>query len=463
MITIKEKEWEDKFVEEEYKKLTDLIQGNKCPGDFSCSGVCPVVPDIHFKASNTFLDPSFTDGKENAVNRTAISIHDLIGLCSQAPFGRNEETVVDTTVRSCWQLNPEEFTISSNPTWNKAFDELTTAASRILAPGVKSRNVELRLYKLLVYEKGSFFLPHRDTQKDENHFGTLVLSLPVKHKGGTLFVRHMGQERSYNLGPGRVTSKCQWAAFYTDVEHEIKEITSGNRITLIYHLYSGRGCKLVTPIAADVEHPIVQSLKKLEEYLAQKHGDEKYHKYFNAGYLMEHKYTPKSLKPENLKGRDAVIYQLLSAAKCKLKVLPIDVRVNGFGSDDNGDCDIDDIDLMDEHIDEPGVEFSELDPAAVMAKGGSWKNTPSRLMENIRWLIHHIKDYARCMKKVDRKIRGSGNEGCEWHTTYMTSAIIIQLCKSDPKQGTKRKFSLEHARRPYPSQWNMDRLLDYLM
>ena len=52
------------------------------------------------------------------------------------------------------------------------------------------------------------------------------------------------------------------------------------------------------------------------------------------------------------------------------------------------------------------------------------------------------------MKKVDSHIRGTGNEGCDWHTTYMTSALVVQLCKE--MQGTKRKFSLDHAKRPYP-------------
>ena len=147
-------------------------------------GVCPVVPDIHFKDSYTFLDPSFTESKENNFNRTAISIHDLVGLCSQAPFGRNEKTVVDKTVRSCWQIDPEKFTIANTITWNKAFNDLKSAASSVFAPELNSNQVQLRLYKLLVYEKGSFFLPHRDTQKDENHFGTVVLSIPVKHKTG---------------------------------------------------------------------------------------------------------------------------------------------------------------------------------------------------------------------------------------------------------------------------------------
>ncbi|KAL9968070.1 hypothetical protein ACROYT_G026397 [Oculina patagonica] len=440
-----EEKFEDQFLEEEFKKLTDLVQGNVCPGDFSCSGVCPAVPDIRLKASYTFLDPSFTEGKKNTVNRTAISIQDLIGLCSQAPFGRNEETVVDTTVRSCWQLNPEEFTVSNNPTWNKAFDELKTEACGVLAPGLKSKNVQLRLYKMLVYEKGSFFLPHRDTQKDENHFGTLVLSLPVKHKGGELLVRHLGKERCYNFDPGQATTKCQWAAFYTDVEHEIKEITSGNRITLIYHLYSGQGFKLVIPVPGE-EHPIVQNLKKIQEYLAQKDDDE-YQKYYNAGYLMEHKYTPKSLKPENLKGRDAYLYQLLSEAKFELKLLAIDVRVDGSGGDDYGDCDLEEVQLREDY--NGGVEFSELDLAAAIKNGGSWDNTPSRPINDVQWLIKDIRKHGRSLKEVDSQVEGTGNEGCDWHATYLSSALVIQLCK-DAKQGTKPEFTMEHARRDYP-------------
>jgi len=33
----------------------------------------------------------------------------------------------------------------------------------------------------------------------------------------------------------------QWAAFYSDCEHEVLEVTSGYRITLTYNLYVRRG------------------------------------------------------------------------------------------------------------------------------------------------------------------------------------------------------------------------------
>ena len=74
-----------------------------------------------------------------------------------------------------------------------------------------------------------------------------------------------------------------------------------------------------------------------------------------------------SVHVQNLKGRDAFLYQLLSEAKFKLKLCAVDVRVDAWGGDDCGDCELDELEDVD-------VEFSELD----LTKGGSWANTPSR-------------------------------------------------------------------------------------
>jgi len=32
----------------------------------------------------------------------------LIGLCTQAPFGKNERTIVDKEVRDTWELSPDK-------------------------------------------------------------------------------------------------------------------------------------------------------------------------------------------------------------------------------------------------------------------------------------------------------------------------------------------------------------------
>ena len=38
-----------------------------------------------------------------------------------------------------------------------------------------------------------------------------------------------------------VAPAIQWAAFYSDCEHEVYEVKSGHRITLTYNLYATRG------------------------------------------------------------------------------------------------------------------------------------------------------------------------------------------------------------------------------
>lgn len=37
------------------------------------------------------------------------------------------------------------------------------------------------------------------------------------------------------------TRDIQWAAFYSDCEHEVLEVTSGHRITLTYNLFARHG------------------------------------------------------------------------------------------------------------------------------------------------------------------------------------------------------------------------------
>jgi hypothetical protein len=50
--------------------------------------------------------------------------------------------------------------------------------------------IEAEFYKLLVYDEGSFFMSHRDTEKVLGMFATLVLVLPSTPTGGELVVRH---------------------------------------------------------------------------------------------------------------------------------------------------------------------------------------------------------------------------------------------------------------------------------
>jgi hypothetical protein len=65
--------------------------------------------------------------------------------------------------------------------------------------------------------------------------------------GGELVVRHGGKSLVFDWSQSASKESqpaIQWAAFYSDCEHEVLEVTSGHRITLTYNLYVTRGAGL---------------------------------------------------------------------------------------------------------------------------------------------------------------------------------------------------------------------------
>jgi hypothetical protein len=66
--------------------------------------------------------------------------------------------------------------------------------------------------------------------------------------GGELLVRHGDKELTFDWSTSaskEAQPAVQWAAFYSDCEHEVLEVTSGHRITLTYNLYTTRAAGLL--------------------------------------------------------------------------------------------------------------------------------------------------------------------------------------------------------------------------
>jgi hypothetical protein len=75
-----------------------------------------------------------------------------------------------------------------------------------------------RLYKLLIYDTGSFFIEHRDREKADGMFATLVLVLPSIYSGGELLIGHGEREVCVNLA-GANPADAAFVAFYADCVH----------------------------------------------------------------------------------------------------------------------------------------------------------------------------------------------------------------------------------------------------
>ena len=131
-------------------ELISLMEKVENPGAFSVSGeLTAIPPGLKVKGFGMVALP-FLEQQAKA----------LIQLSEQAPFGRGEETIVDTKVRNVWQISSENFELT-NPQWEKALQESIKQMGKEL--GLHGCKINFEQYKLLIYEKGSFFTSHRDT------------------------------------------------------------------------------------------------------------------------------------------------------------------------------------------------------------------------------------------------------------------------------------------------------------
>lgn len=233
------------------KPLETLLAKVRRPGDFFVSGAIEIpMPRIEVKSHGVL---SFPVPDEQA--RT------LAAAATPAPYGRGEKTLLDETVRKVRQLPPDSVSISGK-SWTATFASLLeTVAAGLGCPFPAAR---AELYKLLVYEDGGFFKSHRDTEKAQGMFGTLVVVLPSPHEGGELIVRHAGREVRADLGATEA-SEIRYAAFYADCEHEVLPIRRGHRVCLVFNLIApgpSRSARLTAPDYADETESAIRLLRQ---------------------------------------------------------------------------------------------------------------------------------------------------------------------------------------------------------
>src|SRR5215470_3622801 len=292
------------------EELAELLSTVQRPGDFFASGRLDLLP------------PRLTvDGVgQIALPLLPVQVEQLIAAAERAPYGRGEATIVDTSVRRTWQIGPDRVRVNGKH-WQATLDRAVVLAAQGL--GV-DEPVAATLYKLLIYDEGSFFVSHRDTEKEPGMFATLVLALPSQSEGGELIVRHKDREVRLELKCDE-PSEIAFAAFYADCVHEVLPVTAGCRATLVFNLVR-RGA-MPEPPAYEAEAGQVAAL--LSTWVAAKNGgtDSKVRRQDGAAdaelnnecpekivWPLEHAYTPVELAFDKLKGTDAAVAKLLATA-----------------------------------------------------------------------------------------------------------------------------------------------------
>ncbi len=191
------------------------------PGDFFVSGTVETPPPrLDVEGVGTIAFPLLP-----------VQAEQLIAVAERAPYGRGEETIVDTAVRRTWQIAPGRVRIGGKH-WTGA---LKAILARVADGLGTDQAIAAEFYKLLVYDQGSFFVSHRDTEKVPGMFATLVIVLPSVSTGGALLVRHKEREVRLDLKSDEL-SEASFAAFYADCVHEVLPVTAGCRLTLVYNL-----------------------------------------------------------------------------------------------------------------------------------------------------------------------------------------------------------------------------------
>ncbi len=332
---------------------------------------------------------------------------ELISICHQAPYGKKEKTLVDTSVRRVWAIDSNHLKLT-NPQWPDFLDATLERVQHQL--GLEDQD-----HQLLVYEPGGFFLPHQDGEKLDGMVATLVVTLPSNYEGGELIIRHCGHEETIDFGGSESAFNLHVAAFYADCEHEIRPLKTGYRIALVYNITLKRSKKT---IKAPQYNTQVSEIAKLLQN-CQTTDDP-----IKLAVILDHEYTKTGLEPDLLKGTDRAKVQALFAAaqeagwKAYLSLLTLH---------ESGDAECDYYDSYD-YDDEPECyTMGEVYDQSLVAD--HWTNPTGDIMEfgkmdvDEEELISNIE-----LRDVDseEEVGGyTGNAGVEMERWYRHGAVIL--------------------------------------
>jgi hypothetical protein len=130
--------------------LAQALRAIRRHGDFYATGTAEITPPNLTVQGFGMLSLPFQRSQ----------LAPLLAQAALAPFGRGEQTLIDTSVRNTWQIDAAALEFGGR-NWQRTLDAIVSRAADGL--GVLDP-VRAQLYKLLVYDTGNFFVEHRDTE-----------------------------------------------------------------------------------------------------------------------------------------------------------------------------------------------------------------------------------------------------------------------------------------------------------
>jgi len=323
------------------KPLEDLLSSIDHPGDFCTHGrLFAPMPRLEVEGVGMLSFPV-----------PLAQLRALLAVAERAPYGKGQDTLVDTSVRDCWQIDAAHTRLAGGA-WPDTFAGIVAAAAQGLGCAVE--RLEARLYKLLIYEQGGFFAPHRDTEKADSMIATLTVALPTEGAGGELVVRHRQREAVIQTHVEE-PSELAFAAFYADCTHETRPVRHGHRLSLVFNLCV-RADDALTPRQAP---NYADHVDRIAAHLVRWGSDEAASN--KLVWLLDHDYSEAGLSFHALKNGDVnlsrALIQSTAQADCELYAAIVHIRDVGDATYRDGYVDSYG-DWRDEDADD--MEFNEI-------------------------------------------------------------------------------------------------------
>ncbi|PYO52883.1 MAG: hypothetical protein DMD83_24930, partial [Candidatus Rokuibacteriota bacterium] len=399
-------------------RLEKILARVRRPGDFFAHGSIELpMPRVEVDGAGVLSFP---------VPKT--QVQQLIRQAERAPYGRGPDTIVDTSVRKVWQVPADKVRVGGK-SWEKSFRQILDVVAKGL--GCAQVPVTAELYKLLVYDPGSFFLAHRDTEKAPGMFATLVIVLPCPHRGGQLMIRHAGREVALDLST-REVSEVTFAAFYADCEHEVKPVTQGNRVCLIYNLIQRRSGTRDRPLTAPLyDQEVTAAAALLKTAFSQDRAPAK------LAWLLEHHYSQAELSFATLKNADLALARVLreaaTAADCAAHLGIVHIEEHGpaepsydYWSGSRGRGRYHDEDVME---DADSEDFEAIEVSDARRYVDQWRDSSDRAMDFGELPLQDgevLPAGALDGETPDeqRLTEATGNEGASFERGYHRAALL---------------------------------------
>eukprot|EP00494_Astrolonche_serrata_P023262 UN23520 len=244
--------------------------------------------------------------------------------CPQASFGHGNKTVQDRKVRDALQLKAEEFDLLNFDLEKSGIIEKVQSE---LCPNDPEK-LTFERYSLNMYGRGGHFKRHKDTPRTEDNIGTLLLFLPSRYSHGELQITHGGVNKEFSFGSNPKEDEFNWVAFFGDVDHAVKSLWHGIRLTIAFNLNRGAETKKEEKKEQTFEEKTKVLINQFQKCLNDESfmdgggnlGFPCYHLYTN-GQVFTNATASDPLdkkRIQKLKGKD--FHVALAAAHCGLKI-----------------------------------------------------------------------------------------------------------------------------------------------